>query len=156
MTTAIEYFTRLAKSELSRPAISKPTKRLIADKVLEEGRVNVERNISLAATYFNEITGNNLSAHDVWLLLEIIKDTRKWNKSEYPVCYEMYAIEGYPELSASLIYGWPQSPSSLLKNADAIAYCDREIADDLRFLASISQILCDEEPVPPVVTVTEL
>ena len=42
-----------------------------------------ERSMGATVTAFNAITGNNLTESDGWLLMQILKDVRQWQKPDY-------------------------------------------------------------------------
>lgn len=42
-----------------------------------------ERSMGKAVTAFNAITGQNLSEAEGWLLLQVLKDVRLWQRSGY-------------------------------------------------------------------------
>lgn len=56
---------------------------LLGERGKEYDSKNEERSAGKVAKVFNIITGKDLTASEVWLLLQLLKDVRQWSSPSY-------------------------------------------------------------------------
>lgn len=71
------------KESLTAPALLKQAADTMEQRGKQYDSPEGERSMGRAVTAFNSITGRDLSEAEGWLLLQILKDVRQWQRPDY-------------------------------------------------------------------------
>ncbi len=70
-------------SPITAPELLHAAARHMADRAATYDQPEGERSMARTVVAFNAITGQHLSESEGWLLLQLLKDARQWQRPEY-------------------------------------------------------------------------
>lgn len=72
-----------APTDNSAPGLLKKAALLMTERARQYDAPGGERSMGKAVQAFNAITGQNLTEAEGWLMLQVLKDVRQWQKAGY-------------------------------------------------------------------------
>ena len=79
----LHYSETDAVLKVSAPALLHRAASIMEDRAKEYDRPEGERSMGRCVAAFNAITGRDLSEPEGWLLLQVLKDVRQWQRPDY-------------------------------------------------------------------------